>query len=407
MTNEDYIRAHREEDVRRLALGRVPEGVDRKWCLQQIEGWQLARRKLPQWAATEGVWYPIRLSMEQCSSELTARYKRELVERLLPEGQRGAMTDLTGGLGVDFAQMAPLFDEATYVEILPELRRLAEHNMPLLMESMRNGENEKMGRTELRFASPDIFSLLTLHFSLIYLDPARRDGAGRKTVGIEDCTPNLMEMQDELLSRAQWVVVKLSPMLDITEALRQLRNVAEVHVMSVKGECKELLFVMTPEANPQLAIHCVNLGTDEDAVIMRYGENERMRKPEGMSPSLNYQFLYEPNASVLKAGVQDVLGERYEVRKLHPQSHLFVGDRWIPHFPGRGFRIVESSDFSKNGLKSLLSGLRQANLTIRNFPTPVVQLRRQLRLAEGGDAYLFATTQGDGTHVLIRCEKAN
>lgn len=407
MTNEDYIRAHREEDVRRLALGRVPEGVDRKWCLQQIEGWQLARRKLPQWAATEGVWYPVRLSMEQCSSELTARYKRELVERLLPEGQRGAMTDLTGGLGVDFAQMAPLFDEATYVEILPELRGLAEHNMPLLMESMRNGENEKMGRTELRFASPDIFSLLTLHFSLIYLDPARRDGAGRKTVGIEDCTPNLMEMQDELLSRAQWVVVKLSPMLDIIEALRQLRNVAEVHVVSVKGECKELLFVMTPEANPQLAIHCVNLGTDEDAVIIRYGENERMRKPEGVSPSLNYQFLYEPNASVLKAGVQDVLGERYEVRKLHPQSHLFVGDRWIPHFPGRGFRIVESSDFSKNGLKSLLSGLRQANLTIRNFPTPVAQLRRQLRLAEGGDAYLFATTQGDGTHVLIRCEKAN
>ena len=134
MTNEEYIAKYREEDVRRLALKRAPEGVDLKWCLQQIEGWQLARHKLPRWAATEGLWYPARLSMEQCSSEQTADYKRQVVERLLPEGERQRMVDLTGGLGVDFAAMAPLFDEAVYVEILPELRRLAEHNMAMVRD---------------------------------------------------------------------------------------------------------------------------------------------------------------------------------------------------------------------------------------------------------------------------------
>ena len=132
MTNEEYIAEHREDDVRSLALKRAPEGVDMRWCLQQIEGWQLARRKLPRWAATEGLWYPVRLSMEQCSSEATAQYKRQVVERLLSEDQRKSMVDLTGGLGVDFSFLAPLFQEATYVEIVPELRQLAQHNMPLL-----------------------------------------------------------------------------------------------------------------------------------------------------------------------------------------------------------------------------------------------------------------------------------
>ena len=132
MTNEEYIREHREEDVRRLALARTPEGVDLKWCLQQIEGWQMARRKLPTWAATEGLWYPARLSMEQCSSEETAKYKRSIIERLIPESERTSMADLTGGLGVDFSHLASLFHESTYVEILPELCQLAEHNMPLL-----------------------------------------------------------------------------------------------------------------------------------------------------------------------------------------------------------------------------------------------------------------------------------
>lgn len=398
MTNEEYIAKYREEDVRRLALKRAPEGVDLKWCLQQIEGWQLARHKLPRWAATEGLWYPARLSMEQCSSEQTAEYKRQVVERLLPEGERQRMVDLTGGLGVDFAAMAPLFDEAVYVEILPELRRLAEHNMTMLIEKMRS--------TALRICANN-FPLSIVNYQFIYVDPARRDGAGRKTVGIGDCTPNVLEMQDELLANSKMVMVKLSPMLDISEALRQLHNVCEVHVVSVRGECKELLFVMTKGHSTEPTIHCVNLDSDDEIVVWRMA-NGKWQKDFSFFHSFNFSFfhfLYEPNSSVLKAGVQDVLTERYPVEKLHPQSNLFVSESLIPHFPGRRFKVTGMSDFSKKGLKELIGDLRQANLTIRNFPTNVASLRRQLKLAEGGDTYLFATTMADGSHAMIRCVK--
>ncbi|MBQ9559096.1 MAG: hypothetical protein IJV08_03825 [Bacteroidaceae bacterium] len=400
--NAPFIARHREDDVRRLALSRAPEGVDLKWCLQQIEGWQLARRKLPRWAATEGLWFPVRLSMEQCSSEPTARYKRTVIGRMLPEEERTCMTDLTGGLGVDFSYMAPLFREAQYFEVQPQLLELARHNMPLLVPPA----------TQLAFhlVPPESRPSLSSQ-TLIFLDPARRDAAGRKTVDISDCTPNLLDLQDTLLAQTQWLMVKLSPMLDLRQALRQLRGVREVHVVSVGGECKELLFVMSAKEganDPHPTIHCVNLDTDDDDLIV---SNPHLPSPApNLLPLTSYplpptSYLYEPNASVLKAGVQDVLCERYPVTKLHPQSHLFMGDSFLPHFPGRRFRITGWSDFSKRNLKALIGDLRQANLTVRNFPTPVATLRRQLRLAEGGDVYLFATTQQDGRHILIRCER--
>ena len=400
--NASFIARHREDDVRRLALFRAPEGVDLKWCLQQIEGWQLARRKLPRWATTEGLWFPVRLSMEQCSSEPTARYKRTVAERMLPEGERTSMADLTGGLGVDFSYMAPLFHEAQYFEVQPQLLELARHNMPLLVPPT----------TQLAFhlVSPESRPSLSSQ-ALIFLDPARRDAAGRKTVDISDCTPNLLDLQDALLAQAQWLMVKLSPMLDLRQALRQLRGVREVHVVSVGGECKELLFVMSAQDgpnDPHPILHCVNLDTDDDDLVVSLPPAPCSLSPAPctLSPApCSSHFLYEPNASVLKAGVQDVLCERYPVTKLHPQSHLFVGNSFLPHFPGRRFRITGWSDFSKRNLKALIGDLRQANLTVRNFPTSVATLRRQLRLAEGGDVYLFATTQQDGRHILIRCER--
>lgn len=411
MTNEDYIRANREEDVRRLALRTVPDGVNRQWCLQQIEGWQVARQKLPRWAETEGLWYPPRLSMEQCSGELTALYKHDVVERLIPEETRRAMADLTGGLGVDFSYVAPLFRHAAYVEVQPHLVELARHNMPLLLSSA-------MGKLCLHY---DIiqgngdFSFLEARneshtpedgiFSLLYLDPARRDGTGRKTVAIADCTPNFLEMQDELFVRSRYIMLKLSPMLDIHQALYELKHVCEVHVVSVKGECKELLFVCSAREKIQseVTFHCVNLGTTDEAVESTGGKLSACSIASGINASL---FLYEPNASVLKAGIQDILCALYPVQKLHPQSNLFVSEAYIPNFPGRRFRVMGHSDFGKQNLKELIGDLRQANLTTRNFPVPVVTLRRQLRLSEGGSVYLFATTLATGKHVLVRCEKA-
>ncbi len=461
MNNEEYIRLHREEDVRQLALRKAPEGVNRQWCLQQIEGWQLARRKLPRWAATEGVWFPVRLSMEQCSSEATAMYKRTVVEQLTTEDNRLAMADLTGGLGVDFSYMAPLFRRCIYVELQPQLVELARHNMPLLglphaeITTPDQSSDSSLFTLHSSFPQSTDSSLFILHssfphFSILYIDPSRRDAAGRKTTSIEECTPNLIDLQDELLQHTSWLIAKFSPMLDIREALRKLRCVREVHVVSVGGECKELLFVMegSPEtatgenASPcpsaprkgemeQVVIHCVNLGTDEDELTTPLGtpiKNEA-NPPLTWLDEAEGTFLYEPNASILKAGVSDVLSERYPLRKLHPMSHLFVGDAPLLDFPGRRVRIVDWSDFGKQNLRHFIDKMYQdsrlsdgdkpmtssaqssgrkrlkANLAVRNFPTSVATLRRQLKLDEGGEAYLFATTLGNGQHVLIRCRK--
>lgn len=398
MTDSDFILQHRNEDVRRLALAKAPDGIDLRWCLQQIEGWQLAQRKLPRWAATEGLWFPPRLSFEQCSSEQTAEYKRSIAERLLPSEERISMADLTGGLGVDFSYLAPLFRHATYVEILPHLVVLARHNMPLLLRHEGLEIQEASTATTLLEAT-----------RLVFLDPARRDVNGRRTYSIADCTPNFIELQDRLLASSLWVMVKFSPMLDIQQALKQLHCVHEIHVVSLHGECKELLFVLSAQAVPTSpTIHCVNLGANEDTIIVKSEDTHHLLLASHLSSLASDTtsfFLYEPNASILKAGIQDVLCERYDVRKLHPMSNLFVADKLIDRFPGRRFRVTGISDFSKRNLRQLIGDLRQANLTIRNFPTSVDALRRQLHLSEGGNIYLFATTLSNGQHALIRCEK--
>ena len=388
MTNTEFIARHKSDDVRKLALGKVPEGIDLPFCLQQIEGWQLACKKIPQWAETEGLLYPPRLSMEQCSSEKTALYKRQLVQRVLCD-EMGQMADLTGGFGIDFSYMAPLFDKAVYIEQQVSLCQIALHNFNLL----------GLHHIEVRHSQAEDELEKINDVSLIYADPARRDSTGRKVVLLEDCQPNVICLQDELLKRSKVVVLKLSPMLDIRQALRQLRNVREVHVVSVDGECKELLLVMHQQDTP-FCYHCVNLSDSAQETIV----------PETWCDPVICEkektFLYEPNASILKAGVQDALCEQLGVEKLHPFSHLYTSSELVADFPGRSFRILGRSDFSKQGLRTLLSGVKQANLTVRNFPASVQELRKKLKLSEGGHLYLFATTLKDESHVLLLCEKA-
>jgi len=400
MTNEDFISLHRTDDIRQLALKKGPEGVDIPWCLQQIEGWQLARKKLPKWSQTDGVlWFPPRLSMEQCSSEATALYKHNLAERLLPEEVRGSVVDLTGGFGIDFSYMASLFRQPKYVERQEHLCEIARHNLPLL--GLERAEVVCGDSTEMDFSA-----------DLVFIDPARRDVVGRKTVAIEDCTPNVVELLDSLLARTRFLIIKLSPMLDISQALRVLHHIVEVHVVSVKGECKELLLVLrgaigkdSKECASGVTYYCVNLET-EDAPLFCSHEERVVSDLQVVQDISDLQgYLFEPNASVLKAGCQDVLCNRYHLKKLHPCSNLFVGEERIPGFPGRQFSINGYSDFSKKDLKSFLAGIQQGNLTVRNFPTSVAELRKKLKLKEGGDRYFFATTIADGDHVLIRCVK--
>lgn len=387
MTNSEFILQHRTEDVRKLALRKMPEGLDAAFCLQQIEGWQLARKKIPRWAETDGLLFPPRLSMEQCSSQQTALYKRGVVERLL-EGQCQRMMDLTGGFGIDFSYMAPLFREAIYIEQQEQLCQIAQHNFQLLGLQHAEVRNAQSQDVLAAYGEP----------SLIYADPARRDDAGRKVVLLQDCQPDVVSLQDEMMAHARVVMLKLSPMLDIQQALRQLRCVREVHVVSVDGECKELLLVMYQQEAP-LRYYCVNI-TDH--------VQETVVEEVSVRPVISGQemaYLYEPNASILKAGVQDALCNIYKVEKLHAFSHLFTSDRLIEDFPGRKFHILGRSDFGKQGVRNLLAGVKQANITVRNFPATVQELRKKLKLADGGSVYLFATTMSDNSHALLRCEK--
>jgi hypothetical protein len=294
--------------------------------------------------------------------------------------------------------MASLFESATYVEQQKELCNTAEHNMPLLGLHNVTIINKESSRVIEAFDD-------SLRYDMIFIDPARRDGAGRKTVAIEDCMPDISKMQEQLLRHSRYVCVKLSPMLDITQALRTLKRVTEVHVVSVQGECKELLIVMagteTGYAEGKIpAIHCVNIGTDDEDFCCSLADKQiALKTMESIMPEEG-MFLYEPNASIMKGGVQDVAAVRYGLRKVHPMSNLFVGKEHIAHFPGRCFAIKEIFDFSKESLRRL-TNMGQANITIRNFPSTVAELRKRLKIKDGGSTYLFATTTLSNKHIII------
>lgn len=388
MDNSEYISLHRHDDVRRLALQGAVGGVDLPFCLTQIEAWQKACVKLPRWAAVPGIEYPPRLNMEQCSSQHAAEYKARQLVRLLP-ADRHSMADLTGGLGVDFSFLAPLFAQATYVERDERLCRIARHNLPLLGVAHAQVQCEQ-SKEWLAHAGQHDF---------IFLDPARRDGAGRKVVALPDCSPDVQSLMPALLSHARLVMVKLSPMLDIGQALQALPTTREVHVVSVDGECRELLLVLGGSPGT-LTYRCVNLGRDLQEFIV---SPQPVQVPLSERPEA---YLYEPNASILKAGVQDHLARVWPVTKLHPFSHLFTSSQFLPDFPGRRFLVQGLSTCGRRELRTFLRDVPQANLAVRNFPSTVAALRRQWHLAEGGDIYLFATTLADGTHALVRCSKA-
>ena len=381
----EFIAQHREEDVRTLALqaGRYPT-VDMREAVTQIEGWQQAREKLPTWAAVEGIIYPPKISMEQCSSEKTAKYKAKQVK-----GKRFA--DLTGGFGIDFSYMARNFNEAFYIERNKTLCDIATANFSLLgLEDAKvmNGNSE------------ELFKSLP-HLDWIFVDPARRDGDGRKVVALSDCEPNVVELDP--LSKADMAMIKCSPMLDITMACRQLQHVSSVHIVSVNNECKELLIILNSGDFTGFTTHCVNILKDSTQIFSFTQDKEDFASTSYCSEVGKY--LYEPNASVQKAGCPKSLSSHYHVDKLHPNSHLYTSNEHIHDFPGRIFEVVEVLGFSKADIKSVQS-LGKANITVRNFPESVQLLRKRLKLTDGGENYIFATTLNDDNKALILCKKA-
>lgn len=446
---QDFIRQHQDDDVRQLAfLGSKYPEVDMPFALDQIRGRKMARVKLPRWASLEGIIYPPHISMEQCSSESTALYKAELAARLLglPASSSGIemkaeneieFVDLTGGFGVDFSYIAArLGVKSMYVERQAHLCEAAKENferLGLKNAIVKNGDGIEVLHSFLPkkddAASTDDslgitydqpLSLLKtkLGLKLIFIDPARRDDAGNKVVSLKDCTPDVTVLQEEMLSKADYVIIKLSPMLDWHRAISELSHVREVHIISVNNECKELLLVLSVrnmgdmEASSadgevkhagNLRIYCVN-----DAQSFVCDELDMESSPVRIAPPVleEMQYLYEPNASLMKAGCFGVLSDRYDARMLSKNSHLFVSQAPIEAFPGRSFRIIAISSFNKKELKRHLSGITKANIATRNFPLSVAELRKRLKLKDGGETYIFATTLSDESHVLVITEKA-
>ena len=445
---QDFIRQHQDDDVRQLAfLGSKYPEVDMPFALDQIRGRKMARVKLPRWASLEGIIYPPHISMEQCSSESTALYKAELAARLLglPASSSGIemkaeneieFVDLTGGFGVDFSYIAArLGVKSMYVERQAHLCEAAKENferLGLKNAIVKNGDGIEVLHSFLPkkddAASTDDslgiiydqpLSLLKtkLGLKLIFIDPARRDDAGNKVVSLKDCTPDVTVLQEEMLSKADYVIIKLSPMLDWHRAVSELSHVREVHIISVNNECKELLLVLSArnmgdmEASSadgevkhagNLRIYCVN-----DAQSFVCDELDMESSPVRIAPPVleEMQYLYEPNASLMKAGCFGVLSGRYDARMLSKNSHLFVSQAPIEAFPGRSFRIIAVSSFNKKELKRHLSGITKANIATRNFPLSVAELRKRLKLKDGGETYIFATTLSDESHVLVITEK--
>ena len=378
----EQIRRHRQDDVRQLAL----KGMD-PLVVQQIAGWQVARTKVPSWAEVEGLHYPRHLSLEQCSSEQTARYKASL----LSPGD--TFVDLTGGFGVDFFFMSQPFQRRVYVEQQQELCDIARHNFDLLNHPC----------TVVCGSATEYLQQMP-HASAIYIDPARRDAHGARTYSISDCTPNVLELQELLVKKADRVIIKLSPMLDWHKAASDLQHISAIHIVSVQNECKELLLVLADGAMSEAPVVCINLLAD--GTLQRFEYNPATNaQSANVNAKVNATYLYEPNASIMKAGCFDEIGNFYQICKLSANSHLYVSDHEVKDFPGRGFQILSIPSMNKRELKEALRDIDRANITVRNFPMSAEALRKRLRLKDGGDLYIFATTVGDGSHQLFICRK--
>lgn len=401
MTTAEFIQEHLRDDVRALAFqkSRYPD-IDFSYALEQIQGYQTALRKLPTWAAVKGLIYPPHLNMEQCSSEPTALYKSSIISRLLQNTAQNktnidalsqengshvtTMVDLTGGFGVDFSFISRNFQHAVYVERNESLCAIARQNFPLL----------GMTNAEVCCAEAVEYLQNMRPVDLIFMDPARRDGHGGRTYALEDCSPNVVEMREKLLKKSHFIVLKLSPMLDWHRAVAQLDNVTEVHVVSVGGECKELLLVIEQTKRP-LQLFCVNDG----AVFCCPAEDDAVLPLCNDIPAVGH-YLLVPDASVMKAGCFAAVASHYGLAQLDVNSHLFSSAAPVDNFQGKQFVIHSVCSLNKSELRQALHGITQANIAVRNFPLTAVELRRRLKLKDGGSLYIFATTIKD-RHLLF------
>ena len=386
----DFIHEHINDDTAELLLAaRKYPDIDVPFVVEQIEARRRLKGKLPEWYENKDIIMGGRVPAEQCSSEQTARYKQSIVK-----GE--SLCDMTGGMGVDFWYMSEGMERAIYTERNEELCSIAKHNFQVL-QTLRPEYVIRCGDgRELPIPSVDI----------IYLDPARRAGDGSRVYAMEDCEPNIVEWQDELLKHAKMVLVKLSPMVDLTDVLRKLKGVKELHIVGVKNECKEILVKAHAFDDSVCAgcveVHCVDFLTSGkiEYVFSLLGGMEISLTDGGVK-----RHLYEPDVTLMKAGVFGSLCARYPVWQLDVDTHLMTSDEWIPEFPGRVFEVEEMIPFSSKVLKRLKKEIPQANIAVRNFVMTADELRKKTGIKDGGEVYLFGAKVKDMGQMLLICRK--
>lgn len=342
------------------------------------------KSKLPFLAGIDGVTLPCSLSLEQASSQATAEFKATVLQGI--GAARELFVDMTGGMGIDTMFLSPLFKKAIYVE----------RNAELCSTATSNFKSMGIGNVEVVCADSTQYISNIKESSVIYVDPARRGVSGGKVVSISDCEPNILPLLDVILPKCGILMVKLSPMLDISIAIKELKGLTYLFAVSVSGECKELLAICSKEPVDRVTISCVNLPWKE---VFSFTQEEEQSATATLSMPMRY--LYEPNASILKAGAFKVLCSRFGVSKLHTSSHLYTSEEMVTGFPGRKFEIEEIRKVHKEYFKDI----EKANIATRNFPTPVAEIRRKLGIKEGGEIYMFATTLMNGDKRMIICKK--
>ena len=469
---KDFINAHLNDDVNKLALSKFPDDIDKQFVIRQIQARQLLKKKLPSWSENDELLFPKRLSLEQCSSELTAKYKstkykstklRENTRKEIRENScelegelsaklrentrkdisanscnfvdRRILVDLTGGMGVDTSFLSDNFDETIYVESQAELCELAEHNFKVLKKNIK-----------VVNAKAEDFLTQCGEVDCIYLDPARRDEYGRKMVSLHDCSPDVAELQDLLFEKTNTVIVKLSPMLDIDIIKKELKNIKEIHVVAVKNECKEVLVKSTRQRDNETTSRDASMipaikridTSDENESIRRlyisaidlkenwkfsFTEDEEQNAIPTFADEIG-KYLYEPGVACMKAAPFKLLSQRFNIKKLHRNSHLYTSDELVADFPGRTFEVIAAVPFDKKAKKTILETQRlrdsetqndehsatlrlcdfatlKASIAVRNFPLSAEALRKQLGFKDGDDFYIFGTTMKGEKKMLV------
>ncbi len=384
-----FIQEHAEDNIHQLALNseRYPE-IDMHFALQQIAGGQIIKNKIPTFYNFKSILYPPKISLEQTSSEATARYKAKLCS-----GK--SFVDLTGGFGCDCFFISQNFEKSVFIEQNSELCEIAGNNF---RELKAKNIDVKCSQAE------DYLNKIEEKVDLIYLDPARRSITGTKTVLITDCTPNVSLLIDKLLAKSTLTLLKLSPLIDILAVVKELKYVCEVHVVAVENECKETLFLLENKRTESVNVTAVNLLKNAESQFFSFEINDESMAKAHLATNLQ-KFLFEPNSAILKAGAFKFLTVIFKIDKLDINTHLYTSENNIDNFPGRIFIIEETVTFNNQNIKKLKLKYPKANITVRNFPLNVHELRLKTGIKEGGDVYIFAC-RFKSEKKLIFCRKA-